>query len=217
MITINLLPHDLRPIKRTPLPYIVGVLILAGVLLTISTMFIKKQGEISTAEATLSKNQADLVGLDPIVKEANGLAQKEKLLAVQAETIKEIVNDRIIWSRQLHNLSRLAKDNMWYKSIMQTTKQYVEMKQEYDPKTKKMIMKTDNVTLPVLVIKGYVVAGVDNEIGTNPIIEAFQSDPEFSKLFVLDPPTTGQDFIDDLRVTTFEIPFKIMPSGGGAE
>ncbi len=217
MITINLLPHDLRPIKRTPLPYIAGAAILAAVIVMVGFLFVKEQSEISTAEATFAKNKADLTALDPIVKEANDLAQKTKQLAVQAETIKEIVNDRIIWSRQLHNLSRLAKSNMWYKSILQTSRPFMETKQEFDQKAQKMILKTTNVTLPVLVVSGYVIASTEGEVGTNPIIEAFEDDPEFSSLFVIEPPTTGQDTIEDLSVTTFEIPFKIMPSGGAAQ
>ena len=214
MITINLLPHDLRPIKRTPLPYIVGSLVLVLVILSIGFVFLKEHAQISTAETTLAKNRADLNALDPVVKEANELAQKTKQLKIQVETIEEIVSDRIIWSRQLHNLSRLAKDNMWYKSITQTSKQYPETAQIMNPKTKKLETKTNNVTRDVLIVTGYVVASSEGESAANPIIQGLAEDPEFSSRFILEPPNIGDDVIDDLPVSTFEIPFKIVHGTG---
>jgi hypothetical protein len=68
MITINLLPQHLRPVKRTPLPYILGVLFLAAVLVGMAFVFVQNGVELAMARRDLEAKKAELADLQPIVE-----------------------------------------------------------------------------------------------------------------------------------------------------
>lgn len=211
MITINLLPVELRPIKRTPLPYIVCVGLLMAALLFCFKTYVQDVGALNDIKAELSKNQGELSSLQDSVNRYNELAEEKKLLQTQLETIYEIVNDRIIWSRQLHNLTRLSADkNMWFNEIDVKQIPYTESVDVYDPKTKKSTVKKIRKSRPMLSLNGFVTSGTDGRATVSLFMDAAENDEEFSSQFKLESLALGDTEFEDTIVREFTIDYSIL-------
>lgn len=222
MISINLLPHHLRPIKRTPVPYIaVGILAVLAVAY-IAFSFISTQAQIMAKQSQLAAHQKELEEMKAIVEESNQLEKRKLQLADKINTIQEIAANRIVWSRELFNLSRLKPDNFWYSEILESSKSYSVQQPEIDPKTgkskinettKKPEMKTVSITKPILRVTGYVVAGADGRSDVSPLTDALSSDPEFVKMFQMEPPSFSDTEFEGFPVKKFTLEFQIAPEG----
>lgn len=216
MITVNLLPFELRPIKRTPIPYMLSVAVLAVVVFVVLTIFVANQRDVSRARAELQQHRNELSALQAVVEEYNTLSQKKRQLANQVSTINEIVSDRIIWSRQLHNLARLALENLWYDGIRVGIKPFTEMRSVYNPQTEKSEIRSVTSQRQVLTVSGYVMAGTDGKATIGPFTKVTEEDPEFSSLFQLDRTTFEDAILDDVSVRKFEIEY-VVSSGGASQ
>ena len=210
MININLLPHEFRPIKRTPLPYIATGAALALALLLIGVVGLKNSADVRTANRHLAEHKKSLAELQPIVEEYNAISTKKLKLATQVDTINEIVSDRILWSRQLHNLNRLATDNMWYDGIEVSHKQVSEKKDVFDPKTKQTKSESKMVDHRVLTLSGFVIPGKDGNASVNPFTLAAEGDTEFAHLFQLDQSTFKDTQFEKVGVRSFKLEYLIL-------
>lgn len=216
MININLLPFHLRPIKHSPVPYVASLLVAGLVLVALAGIWVDKQRAIREQRQILAKNQDQLNELQAIVEEYERLEQQKVQLADKVEIINEILADRIIWSLQLWNISRLTPENFWYKSIAVKEKQYTETRKEYNEKTKKEETKRVTVRRPVLELSGYVIEGPDGGSDINPLTFKMQEDPEFSKTFQLDLPKFQDTEFDGYKVREFTLEYLINKGGSGA-
>lgn len=214
MITINLLPQELRPIKRTPIPYMIsGAILIVSVLLVAAT-FLQDMSQVKKATGKLNDHKQKREELMPVIDEANELAEKKLALSKQVETISEITQDRIIWSEQMYNLSRIALDNLWYHEISVSPRTTTETRQELDANGK---MKTVRIRLTkhFLKVEGYVVPGEDGQPYISYFIAGAEDDEEFSKTFTLDPGTEFKDTeFEDNPVREFTIEFLVGHGGG---
>jgi hypothetical protein len=210
MININLLPHEFRPIKRTPLPYLLSGAIASITVVAIGVVSLINSTDVKAANRRLADNKTALAQLKPIVEEYNSISEKKLKLAEQVNTINEIVSDRILWSRQLFNLNRLATENMWYDGIEVAHKQISEKKNVYDPKTKQMKQVSEKVDRRVLTLSGYVIPGDDGVASVNPFTTATESDEEFSDLFQLDLSTFKDTMFEDVGVREFKLEYLIL-------
>ena len=226
MISINLLPHHLRPIKRTPLPYIAVGAIAVLALLYIAFSFISTQAQIMGKQAQLAAHQQELEEKKKIVEESNDLEKLKLQLADKIATIQEIAANRIVWSRELFNLSRLKPENFWYSEIVETSKTYSMQVPDMDPKTgkqkineatKKPEVKTIPVTRPILRVSGYVVASGDGRSDVSPLTDVLSSDPEFVKMFQMEPPSFSDTDFEGFPVKKFTLEFQIRPEGEAEE
>jgi len=213
MITVNLLPYEYRPVKRTPLPYIASAAVLCLTLGVMAIVYVKNVAEIAIANSQLNQHRTELAKLEPVVEEYNSISQKKLQLAEQVETINEIVSDRILWSRQLHNLNRLALENMWYDGIEVSLKPFTETKTVFDPKTKKNETITERIDRRVLTVTGYVVPGENGMPSVSPFTIATESDEEFSKMFQLDLSTFKDTMFDEVGVREFKLEYIIRDRG----
>ncbi len=216
MIAINLLPEELRPIKRTPVPYIAGAALFALSVMFCGIIFVGNVASVHGKNAELSGYQTELEELRGVVAEYNGLTVKKRQLAQQVKTINEISSDRIIWSRQLFNLGRLAPENLWYDTISVESKPFTEIKKVYNPKTKTMDSKTVRLNKPVLTVAGYVVPGKLGQASISPFTLSTESDEEFSNLFRLDRSTFKDTLFDDIGVREFKLEY-LIDRGGVAQ
>lgn len=187
MITINLLPPELRPIKRTPVPYMVGGALLALSILAVVAMYLQNFASISSANRLLEQHKKERDELQPIIDEANQLADKKKELQEQVEAISEITSDRIIWSEQIYHLSRLALENLWYSEIEVAPRTTTITVQEFDPQRKKTVPKKQRQTKQYLIVHGFVVPGESGRPDIGPFTVQAESDEEFTRTFTLDP------------------------------
>jgi Tfp pilus assembly protein PilN len=209
MISINLLPHDLRPIKRTPLPYILSALLVVLVLLAMAGLIVQKQAQIMIARGQLETKQNELQELAPIVAEYERMHQAKQNLATKIAVINDIAADRIIWSRQLWLLSSLAPDNFWFSNIEITNKPYREMMMVYNRQLEAYEQKEVSVTKPILRVSGYVVRDESGVADVNPLLSATSDDEEFSELFHLEPPSFRDAEFEGFQVREFTLEFVV--------
>ncbi len=215
MITVNLLPHEFRPIKRTPLPYIVSGSAFALSLAVIAFIYVINVANVAGANRTLNQHRSELNQLKPIVEEYNSISEKKLKLAEQVQTINQIVGDRILWSRQLFNLNRLALENMWYDGIQVSLKPFSETRTTYNPQKKMNETVTVKIDRRVLTLSGYVVPGKDGKSSVSPFTMATEGDSEFSGLFQLDKSTFKDTLFDDVGVREFQLEYIVRDGTTG--
>jgi hypothetical protein len=210
MIRTNLLPYHLRPVKRTPLPYIVSLLVLLMAIAAMAMLLLSALAQVSQKRTVMQQHRDEFQKLKPIVDEYNELSTQKESFAGKVDVIQEIVSDRIIWSRQLWNLSRLMPENFWLKSITETEKPFKEQKLVYDEKTKKEELKVVTVKRRVLEVGGYVIKGADGTASMNPLVFATQQDPEFSSLFQISMPKLKDTEFEKTEVREFTVEYVVQ-------
>lgn len=216
MININLLPWHLRPVKRSPLPYVASLLVAGLIVLAIAGMWVNNQSRIVEQRAILKDNTEKLQNLQDIVDEYDLLEKQKVELADKVSIINEILADRIIWSRQLWNVSRLTPDNFWYSSIVVKEKPFTKIHKEINPQTKKEEVKKITVKQPVLELTGYVIEGSDGTSDINPLTFKMQDDQEFSSIFQLDLPKFQDTLFEGYKVREFTLEYLINQGDRGA-
>lgn len=220
MIKINLLPLELRPVRRSLVPYLISgaVLLVAVLVMIVKGMF--NQFAILQAQSQLEANQRQLQELSPVVEKSEKLDQDIKRLETKIRVIQEIVRDRLIWSKQLWHLSRLAPKNCWYSGFKVQTEQVPELVAVLDPKTNEpkknpetgqVETQTKLVPRLYLVVSGYTVEyeGLTDDI--NPLLENVTAPGEFSELFELEPPAFKNDLFEEFPVKSYTLKFAIRP------
>lgn len=183
MIKINLLPLELRPIKRTPVPYILSFLVLFIAVLAMAVLFVQIHGRIGDKRDELAKHEKELKDLEPTVTEWNGLVEMKRQLSEKTETINQIAKDRIVWSKQLWNLSRLTPGNFWYSGMKVDSTMLSEIVATVDPATGEKKETTQKRPVTYLVVSGYAIEGPDGRKEVSDLPLATENDQEFSKLF----------------------------------
>ncbi len=210
MIRVNLLPYELRPVRRSPVPYILSILVLVLALLTMVTLFLGGQAKIVAANRLLAQHQKELSDLSEIVEKSERLTGLKEGLKDKIDTIQEIVSERIIWSRQLWNISRLTPENFWYSRIRETSKQFREQRLVYNEKTKKEEMKTVTLKKSVLELQGYVIEGPDGTNDIYPLTLETEQDTEFSSMFQLSQPKLVDTEFMGYAVRSFTLEYLIL-------
>ena len=218
MIIVNLLPHELRPVKHSPLPYLAsaGVLVLA--VLVMLSMFLAVQGQIMGMNNDLNARKAELKALEETVRKYNQIIDTKEALQDKITIIKEILSGRIIWSEQLNTLAKITPDNIWYSRI-RVTQQTVKMQQvKTDPKTKEPVidkrtgrpqMETKSVPQDILEVSGYVTNDAQGERQITPLLDATTQDKEFSAKFDLQQPKTDPAEFKGFAVQEFTLRYLI--------
>lgn len=207
MIQINLLPDDLRPVKRTLLPHLLSILVL---IVTLGIVVVYHQGSVMAQERSMRAERDDnvrrLEQLQPYVDEANELTLKEQMLATRIDTINEIVRDRIIWSRQLWKLSDLAPANIWYSGFATENRRVQQTVREVQADGSSVERRV-TVQKPIFRISGYVIDSPEGSRSIGPFMTALATDPEFSETFVLESPDFRDTNFDGYPVRQFSIDF----------
>ena len=221
MIVINLLPEDLRPIKRTPLPHLLSLLVMLLTVAALGWLFLAISGKIADKNRDLAKANEELAGLSAVVEEYNALSEKKQQLEDKITVIQEILSDRIIWSEQLHRLSKLTPDNFWYQRIRETSKTVRVDRVAVDEKTGEPVkdkngqekIVRENVKRPVFELSGYV---INDEQGSNtiyPLTYATTQDEQFSEIFTLDSPQITDSEYNGYSVRGFVLEYRINTGG----
>ena len=77
-------------------------------------------------------------------------------------------------------------------------------------------MKTVNVSKPILRVSGYVVSTPDKPSDVSPLTDALSADPEFSSMFLMEPPSFSDTDFEGFPVKKFTLEFQISPEGDAA-
>jgi Tfp pilus assembly protein PilN len=224
MIIVNLLPHHLRPIKRTPMPYMITGLVLALTIAGLAALFLQGQLAVNKAKGEHEAKKNELGGLSETVREFNELADQKGDLDDRINTIKGILADRMIWSQQLHSLASLTPDNIWYERIRVFGKPVTKYRKKTDPRTGETLppnpttgefdMESYRAEQQVLEITGYVTMDDQGNRRVNALMLATQEDPEFSKLFEMGGPKMEPTEFNGEEVQKFTLPYIIIEEGG---
>ena len=214
MITINLLPSELRPIKRTPLPYILTTVLVVLSLGWCLTKYTDNLQELRGQEKTLAQNEKELLSLKESVETYNKLSEEKQLLASQLNTIDEITSDRIVWSEQLHSLTRLALTNMWYSNMAVKTRVSTITKEIVDPESGKKKTIKEKITENVLTLEGFVSPDSEGRTSISPFTSATELDPAFSSQFQFIDFSMSDDIVfEDVTVKEFSLEYLISRGG----
>lgn len=217
MITINLLPAELRPIERTILPYLVALSVLAVTILAVGTVYIADIATNVSANNELEKNKAALLALQDVIDENAQLVARTNELAARVTAIQQIASDRVVWSQQIHNLVSLAPPNLWFTRLYVHANSVPIVTQVYNPDTKAMDNVPGFVTQHLLEVSGYVATGRDGNRDIAPFMgETTNPEADFAKFFKLETVKSVEDadlFGDPVK--KFRIEFVLAKGGQG--
>ncbi len=218
MIRINLLPHHLRPIQRTPVPYILSAAVLAATLAFMATWYMSVSAEYRGIEKKYDVAKKSLGDLATVVEEYNGLVKEKLKLQDKVETIRPILQDRLLWSQWLHQLSKLTPDNIWYKRI-QTITRKVQIEQpkmakngqpERDQASGLPIMEKVPVDRQFLEVSGYAVEDESGRSSTAALAESTRNDEEFSRKFTMSSPRIEDTEFEKYAVRAFTFEYEVL-------
>lgn len=213
MINVNLLPPELRPLRRSPLPYIVVAIVGAAVILALLSMYTANQIQVANKHRQLEDLKAELQRVREAAEQVKELEAKEASIAIKDRAIKDITSDRIIWAEQLHYLARLMPGQVWLKDIEVETKSRTIMvdvpdAKEGEPKTKPKVIPYQSLKLT-----GYALSHAE-EIGVNLVgvfVRAIEDDAQFSSIFASPEPRLVKDEeFGDVHVKEFEVNCEIV-------
>ena len=213
MITINLLPPHMRPIKRSPLPYLLSMLVFLVVVAGCVLVETRNQAHLYRLKSQHQQYQRELEDLRPIVEEFNALNKSKETLGHKIQAISEIVGDRIIWSKHLARLADMLPRNLWYSSVVVEEKPFTEVVRTRDPQTNELKENRVVVRRPVLLVKGYAIEDEEGSRSVNPLVFATQRDPEFSEVFGFLSPAIEDRLFDGHQVRAFTLEYLIKPGG----
>ncbi len=211
MIQVNLLPMHLRPVRRSIVPYLLTAAVVALAVFGMFAVFVADQARLISKNGAKAKLQSELDELKEVIDEYNRLEQTKTQLASKINTIAEITKDRILWSRQLWNMSRLLPDNFWYKNISVDKKSYKESTQVHNPQTKKDETKITTVQQPILRLEGYIARTEAGIADVNPLMAATEANPEFAERFRVEPPSFKDTDFEGVPVREFTLEYIILP------
>ncbi len=219
MIRINLLPHHLRPIQRTPLPYILSAAVLVATLAFMATWFMSVAAEYRAVDRNYEEARTALASLAPVVEEYNGLVKEKVKLQEKVETIRPILQDRLLWSQWLHQLAKLTPENIWYKRI-QTVTRKVQMdmpklnsktgQPERDQASGLPIMEKVPVDRQFLQVTGYAVEDESGRSSTAALAESTRNDDEFSRKFTMSSPRIEDTEFEKYAVRAFTFEYEVI-------
>lgn len=217
MIRINLLPHALRPVKRSALPHILSLAVFLLVLGALAVLFMGELGTLAAEGRNLAKAKDDLAALEGVVKEHNDLIQKKVQLQDKIETIQKILADRTLWSEWLHQLASLTPDNIWYSRIRLLSRKFQEERQkldkkgqpEVDAKTKRPVMEKTTVDRSILEVTGYAIEDESMEKNVSRLADSTNIDPKFSEKFTLYTSKIEDTDFDGFAVRKFVFEYQI--------
>jgi len=192
-----------------------AILMVILVLGAMASMWLSGVGAMRSQQKELEKLQEARAKFGDVIEEYNALEQQKVELAKRIDIINEIVSDRIIWSRQLWNLSRLTPDNIWLSGVKIEERSIKTTQIVYDPKRKEYKEKRVVLKKPVLAVSGYVVPDADRQMRFFPFTEATENDEEFSAMFELRDQKREVTSFNGRPVLSFELDYLILQGKSG--
>ena len=219
MINVNLLPPGLRPVRRSPLPYIVVGIAAGAVLVILLSVWMTTTVQLDNKRVKLEESKAELERVRESALEVKELEAKQASIAAKRKAIEQITSDRLVWSRQLYYLAKLMPDQVWLKDIQVETK--TRRKEVPVPDAKEGEPKTKLVPVPYQSLKlcGYALS-YQEEMGVNLVgvlVCAIENAPQFSEHFIEPEPRLVEDEeFGGVNVKEFEVNCEIVARNSGS-
>ncbi len=211
MIVVNLLPVHLRPVKRTPIPYMVSGLIVLLTIVFMASICWSARRALAEQEDVLEDYKAQLAEFGDVAEEFEELQEQKEQLKERIDIINDIVRDRIVWSIQLARLSKLLPENFWLSGLKVEEQTVRRTTYVFNKKKDKKVQKQITEKRRVLVVSGYAKPDEEGNRSVYPLIYATQSDPVFSEMFTVLPlkKVSSDSVFNGQPVTEFTIEYEI--------
>ncbi len=152
MINVNLLPPELRPVRRSSVPYLAVLMAGAVALVALVSIFMASQARIEGKKTSLEDLQAELQHVRQSADKVRKLEAQQAAVAAKSQAIDEITSDRIVWSEQLHHFAKLLPKDIWLQDIEvehKTRKKTIPIPdaKEGEPTTKQIIVPYKSLKL----------------------------------------------------------------------
>ncbi len=217
MILINVLPENLRPVKRTPLPHIISLAVLFLAIAGVLGYYLQLEAAVAAEQAKQASIEAQYNEKREVVADFNRLTDQKLALQARIETIEDISAGRIIWSRALHRLTELMPENIWITRVRVVNRTRTRVVQVTNPETGEVTSERQRVTLPFLEISGNAVRDEQGDFNTAPFSNATAEDPEFSNRFRFDRPSIEPATFEGFEVRSFVFEYEIRTPTPAAE
>jgi len=221
MIDINLLPEELRPRPRNPLPYLTTIALAAAVVLYCLISFAGNWRTISVFHNDIARLDEQIDAVRESAEAVKKLEIENRSLSNKQVAISTIMSDRIVWSKVLNNLAQLVPDDVWLSDLKEDVKSISVQVDNPDPEAAQKTI-TKNVIIRKLEISGYALSpreeeGV-NHVGRFVRVMEDENDPnyipEFAALFRNPTPQSVNDeSFQNTAVKKFEIWCDIVQKG----
>jgi len=111
MITINLLPEEFKQSSRTPVKFMMAVLVAVTVNASLIAWFSWKAiGEAAEVGSELSVLQDTMSSLEPQIAYHKALEAENQAYQSREETLEQIQQNRISWTKKLDQLIDVIND-----------------------------------------------------------------------------------------------------------
>ncbi len=215
MININLLPEELRPQPRSPLPYLMAMVLAVAVVFYCLISFYTLHARNSALKNSEAEFKTKIAEVRDSVEAVKELEKKKRELNAKQIAIGKIWSDRLLWSKVLYDLAGLVPENVWLSDIKEEVKVTTVQVKNPDPKASqptRSVKKTERT----LVVGGYALS-LQAEQGVElvgQLVRAMEKSPEFSRNF-RNPTPQGvyDDEFDKFSVKKFEIKTNIVTRG----
>jgi len=221
MIDINLLPDELRPRPRSPLPHLMTVVLAVAVVLYCLISFVGKWQTISTFEKRVAELDKQIAEVHESAEAVKKLEAENRLLSAKQVAISTIMSDRIVWSKVINVLTELVPDAVWLSDLVVTSKSIPVQVPNPDTQAVQKTV-TQYVMSRKLEVTGYALSPREEE-GVNHVgrfVSAMENekDPnynqEFAALFNNPTPQSVEDKdFEDTPVKEFKIWCDIVKKG----
>ncbi len=223
MIIVNLLPHALRPVERSPLPHALSIIALAAAVAAMGYLFLDQRQAIASRNDHLTGIQQELQRLEGVIADYERLKDEEQRLQAKVEVIEDILQNRIIWSEVLAHLLELTPDNFWYERIWvsleeQTLRQVVtdeEGNTVIDERTQRPEVEIIRTKEHRLNLRGYVKETEEGRYSVSPLILQTQLDPVFADMFPYESLTMDDMEYNGYPVRQFTLQYSIRSGEDG--
>jgi len=221
MIDINLLPEELRPRPRSPLPYLITIALAVAVILYCLVSLIGKWRTISVFDDDIARLDEQIAEVHESAEAVKKLENENQRLSDKQAAISTIMSDRIVWSKVLNMLAQLVPNDVWLSDLKEDVRSIPVQVDNPDPEAAQKTI-TKNVIIRRLQISGYALSpreerGV-NLVGRFVRVMEDENDPnyipEFAALFRNPTPQSVDDKdFEGSAVKEFEIWCDVAPRG----
>jgi Tfp pilus assembly protein PilN len=123
MITINLLPEELRKIERVRkvkvnIAWLTGVAVIIALVIMVSVLVV-----IGRRMRQLAEMKARLDALTPQVEEAESLIRKKQDLVKEIALLDGFSSQRVLWNRKLNEISDVMPEELYLMKMSYSSRQ----------------------------------------------------------------------------------------------
>ena len=221
MIDINLLPVELRPRPRSPLPYLLTIVLAVAVVIYCLIAFVGKWRTISDFEKRIIKLDEQIAEVHESAEAVKELEAGNRLLNAKQAAISTIMPDRIVWSKVIVMLAELVPEDVWLSDLAVSSKSVPIQVPNPDSQSAQKTV-TEYVSRRKLEVTGYALS-LREEEGVNHVgrfVSAMENEqdpnykPEFAALFNNPDPQSVDDAVfEDTPVKEFTIWCDIVKKG----